>query len=75
MRNRTIRHLVALTAALVAFAMIGAGPASAVGETPSTIVGVGSDAMYRHGQQLDQLYNSTPGCNIIATPGTTQLFD
>src|SRR5262245_8268695 len=75
MRNRTIRRLVSVTAAFVALAIVGAGPAGAVGETPSTIVGVGSDAMYRSGQQLDQLYNSTPGCEIIATPGMTQLFD
>ncbi len=75
MRNRMIRRVVSLTAAIVALGLIAAGPASAIGETPSTIVGVGSDAMYRHGQQIDQLYNSTPGCNIIAPAGTTQLFD
>jgi hypothetical protein len=31
--------------------------------------------MYRLGQQLDVLYNGTPGCEIIATPPNPQLFD
>ena len=75
MRNRMIRRVVSLTAAIVALGLIAAGPAGAVGQTPSTIVGVGSDAMYRSGQQLDQLYNSTPGCEIIAPAGQTQLYD
>jgi ABC-type phosphate transport system substrate-binding protein len=48
--------------------------ANAVGETPSTVVGVGSDAMYRMGLNLAALYDGSPGCNIIQSPQTNFLY-
>src|SRR5450432_3319884 len=72
MRKRT--RLSALLGSALVLCLFASQPAGAVGETPSTVVGVGSDAMYRMGQALADLYNGTPGCNIIASPQTNFLY-
>jgi ABC-type phosphate transport system substrate-binding protein len=73
LRKRRTR-LSALVASAIALGLIMAQPAGAVGETPATVVGVGSDAMYRMGQALANLYDGSPGCNIIQSPQTNFLY-
>jgi hypothetical protein len=62
------RTLVLLGVAVATIFTLSAPAANAVGQTPTTIVGVGSDVMYHLGMSLDALYDSSPGCEL-APPG------
>ena len=73
LRKRRTR-LSALVGSALVLGLVLTQPAGAVGETPSTVVGVGSDAMYRMGQALAALYDGSPGCNIIQSPQTNFLY-
>jgi hypothetical protein len=66
--------LTAILGCALALGLMISQSAGAVGQTPSTIVGVGSDAMYRMGVALAGLYDGTPGCNIIQSPQTNFLY-
>ena len=40
---------------------------------PTTVIGSGSDVTFHVASALDQLYNESPGCNVIAPSGTQPL--
>ena len=73
LRKRRTR-LSALVGAALVLGLMMSQSAGAVGQTPSTVVGVGSDAMYRMGLALAGLYDGSPGCNIIQSPQTNFLY-
>jgi hypothetical protein len=73
LRKRRTR-LSALVGSALVLGLLATQPAGAVGETPSTVVGVGSDAMYRMGLALANLYDGSPGCNVIQSPQTNFLY-
>jgi phosphate transport system substrate-binding protein len=69
--GRRLRRL-AVASALVVTVAVTAVSAAAV-TLPSTVVGSGSDVMFHVNSALDQLYNQSPGCNVIAPSGTQPL--
>jgi PBP superfamily domain len=61
----------AVAGAALFLSLLLAYPASAV--TPTTITGTGSDVTWRVMNNLDALYNLSPGCNVLQTPSQTAL--
>ncbi|MDP9242105.1 MAG: substrate-binding domain-containing protein [Actinomycetota bacterium] len=69
------KFLGALPVALAAFALvasIGSPAGAATARRAVPIRGVGSDTTYGMMQKLDDLYNGSPGCNVLGTP---QVFN
>src|SRR5262245_6966521 len=72
MRRNAVRAGVGAAIAAVLVALTGPGASAAVDTTrqPQIVVGVGSDTTYELMNDLDQLYNQSPGCAVIPTGGT-----
>jgi len=65
----------ALMATAVCLSLLLASPANAASGTPTFVTGTGSDVAWRVMSALDNLYNLSPGCNLLATPPATQPLD
>ena len=74
MRTKNIARAVVMALTgfvlLVAFAVPSQ---AAVGDTGTTVVGGGSDVLWRLGNQLDDMYNESPGCELVVATGTQPL--
>ena len=70
-RGRGIKGLAAV--AVVAAVVAVTATASAAVTLPTTVIGSGSDVTFHVASALDQLYNESPGCNVIAPSGTQPL--
>jgi ABC-type phosphate transport system substrate-binding protein len=70
-RRRAMRLSIGagVVAATLILASAGATAAVDTGRPSRTIVGVGSDNTYEVMNDLDQLYNESPGCAVIPAPG------
>lgn len=60
-----------IAGALVMTAATQAGAAVSTSRVSKTVVGVGSDTTYEGMNDLDQLYNESPGCAIIPDVGVS----
>ena len=56
--------------ALVVSASTPAGATASTTRVSTTIIGVGSDTTFEVMNDLDQLYNESPGCAILPAPPT-----
>jgi ABC-type phosphate transport system substrate-binding protein len=77
-RNRIrVGAVGAVALATVAMTLIGAAPAGASLVSPSNnlIIGSGAQVDYDVMQQLDTLFNDSPGCQLIATGTQAQPLD
>jgi ABC-type phosphate transport system substrate-binding protein len=77
-RLRRHRWRVLFAAGVVAVPVLVAGQTAgaatnATAVTPSVVLGSGSDVAYPVMLALDQLYNASPGCTVIAPTGTQPL--
>src|SRR5262245_17190970 len=70
MGKRKTRATWLLLSVAMSVALVGAlsTPACAVGEIGITVVHGGSDTSYDLMAALDLLYNTSPGCNLLASP-------
>src|SRR5262245_43207331 len=70
MGKRKTRATWLLLSVAMSVALVGAlsTPAGAVGEIGITVVHGGSDTSYDLMAALDLLYNTSPGCNLLASP-------
>src|SRR5262249_16431660 len=78
--TRMLRRRRLLTAAIGLLSvglMMSAGPASAAALPKSDlkVLGSGSDVSYLMPSALHQLYNESPGCNLVVLPPTVQPLD
>ena len=72
--TRARRILASLCVAVAVFGPVAlAGSAGAATITPVNVLGSGSDVAYPVMSALDQLYNESPGCTVIAPTGTQPL--